>query len=106
MTCCQTLIFGCITRKVLLQQTEAYLLYVRVGAGVPDEVRRQIATLQTLIFGCIARKMPFHKTEAYLSYVRVWEKVSDKARRQIAKFELVHFVVDLNARTHCCCNVH
>ena len=66
----------------------------------------QIAYLQTLIFGCIARKMPFHKTEAYLSYVRVWEKVSDKARRQIAKFELVHFVVDFNARTHCCCNVH
>ena len=87
-------------------KTEAYLSYVRVWEKVSDKARRQIATLQTLIFGCIARKMPFHKTEAYLSYVRVWEKVSDKARRQIAKFGLVHFVVDFNARTHCCCNVH
>ena len=36
-------IFGCITRKVLPYQTEAYLSYVRVDMGVPDEVRRQIA---------------------------------------------------------------
>lgn len=36
-------IFGCITRKVLPYQTEAYSSYVRVDMGVPDEVRRQIA---------------------------------------------------------------
>ena len=43
---------------------------------------------------------------AYLSYVRVGAGVPDEVRRQIAKFGLVHFVVDFDARTHCCCNVH
>ena len=36
-------IFGCITRKALSQQTEVYSSYIRFGVRVPDEVRLQIA---------------------------------------------------------------
>ena len=42
----QTLIFGCITRKVLFSQTIAYFSYVRVEKTVPDDVRRQIAKFE------------------------------------------------------------
>ena len=40
-----------------------------------------------------------------LLYVRVGAIVLDKANRSIAQNLLVHFVVNLNAGAHCCCNV-